>query len=51
MFFMLVNLPAGTAPGQKVRAALMPMAFTICAGVRFSTRPAAIVAANALKVA
>ena len=51
MFFMLVNLPAVTAPGQKVRAALMPMAETICAGLRCNTRPAAIGAAKALKVA
>jgi hypothetical protein len=29
VFFMLVNLPAVTAPGQNVRAALMPIADTI----------------------
>ncbi len=51
VFFMLVSLPAVTAPGQKVRAALIPIAETICAGLRFKTRPAAIGAANALKVA
>ena len=48
---MLVSLPAVTAPGQKVRAALIPMAETICAALRFKMRPAAIGAANALKVA
>ena len=32
---MLVNLPAVTAPGQNVRDALMPIAETICSGVRF----------------
>ena len=51
VFFMLVNLPAVTAPGQNVRDALMPIADTICPGVRFSTRPAATGAANALNVA
>ena len=48
---MLVNFPAVTAPGQNVREALMPIAETICSGVRLRTRPAATGAANALKVA
>ncbi len=39
VFFMLVSLPAVTAPGQNVRAALMPIAETICAGVRFKHAP------------
>ena len=30
-----------SAPGQKARAALIPMAETICAGLRFNTRPVA----------
>ena len=33
---MLVNFPAVTAPGQNVREALMPIAETICSGVRLS---------------
>ena len=51
MFFMFVNLPAVTAPGQNVRDALIPIAETICSGVRFNTRPAATGAAKALSVA
>ena len=51
VFFMLVNFPAVTAPGQNVREALMPIAETICSGVKLSARPAATGAANALKVA
>ena len=46
---MFVNLPAVTAPGQNVRDALIPIAQTICSGVRFNTRPAATGAAKALK--
>ncbi len=38
---MLVNFPAVTAPGQNVRDALMPIAETICSGVKLRTRPAA----------
>ena len=36
---MLVNFPAVTAPGQNVRDALMPIAETICSGVKIEDPP------------
>ena len=51
VFFIMVNLPAVTAPSVARALALMPMACCICSAVRCSMRAATIGDTNAVNVA